>query len=317
MKEKIYIPIKINENDIQISDDNIKEIEKNLDKKILLELVHEEVTSINIQNQKNILAKINETMQKYKIYGIKITSSPDSVDKKNLKFLKKFKVKEIELKIESSNDYILKHIGADFKFEYAKKIAKQIKFLRFALGITVTIGLPESTALDDLNTVKQSIGLKPIHITLIPCQINYNNEVKKLFDENDFEPLSKVQLIERLKESIKLISNAKIKSISIGYEGQHIDDMDIEDFRDLIASDMWYDRIVEMIKSYNVKVKVVEIEVNEADINIVKGIDNCNLNKLKEVYDVELQISKNDKMDKGNYKMKILKTYTDFLDEDN
>ena len=317
MKEKIYIPIKINENDIQISDDNIKEIEKNLDKKILLELVHEDFTSINIQNQKNILAKINETMQKYKIYGIKITSSPDSVDKKNLKFLKKFKVKEIELKIESSNDYILKQIGADFKFEYAKKIAKQIKFLRFALGITVTIGLPESTALDDLNTVKQSIGLKPIHITLIPCQINYNNEVKKLFDENDFEPLSKVQLIERLKESIKLISNAKIKSISIGYEGQHIDDVDIEDFRDLIASDMWYDRIVEMIKSYNVKVKVVEIEVNEADINIVKGIDNCNLNKLKEVYDVELQISKNDKIDKGNYKMKILKTYTDFLDEDN
>ena len=316
MKEKIYIPIKINENKIQISDEIKNEIEKNLDKKILLEFMHDDFTSINIQNQKEILEKVNDLIRKYKIFGVKITSSPDSVDKKNLKLLRKYKVKEIELKIESSNDYILKHIGADFKFEYAKKIAKQIRFLRFALIIRLTIGLPESTVADDLNTVKQSIELKPIHITLIPCQINYNNVVKKLYDEEDFEPLSKVQLVERLKESIKLINNAKIKSISIGYDGQSIDDMDIEKFRDFIASEMWYDRIVEMIKSYNVKVKVVDIEVNEADINTVKGINDCNLNKLRDVYDVELQLSKNDKINKGNYKMKILKTYTDFLDDE-
>ncbi len=316
MKEKIYIPIKINENEIQITDEIIKEVEKNQDKKIILELVHDDFTSINIDNQEKILLKLNGLIKKYKIFEIKITSNPDSVDKKNLKMLKKFKVKEIELVIESSNDYILKHIGVDYKFKYAKKIAKQIKFSRFAIGIKLTIGLPESTVADDLNTVKESIGLKPIHITLIPCQIDYSNVVKNLYEQDEFEPLSKVQLIERLKESIELINKAKIKSISIGEKNQTIDDMSIEQFRGLIASDIWYDRIVEMIKSYNVKVKVVNIEVNKADINFVKGIDDCNLNKLKEIYDVELQVSKNDKINRGNYKMEILKTYTDFLDDD-
>lgn len=59
--------------------------------------------------------------------GIKITSTPDSIDKNNLKLLKKYNVKEIVLVIESSNDYILKNIGVDYKFDTAKKIAKKNK----------------------------------------------------------------------------------------------------------------------------------------------------------------------------------------------
>ena len=66
MKEKIYIPIKINENEIQITDEIIKEVEKNQDKKIILELVHDDFTSINIDNQEKILLKLNGLIKKYK-----------------------------------------------------------------------------------------------------------------------------------------------------------------------------------------------------------------------------------------------------------
>ena len=61
------------------------------------------------------------------------------------------------------------------------------------------------------------------------------------------------------------------------------------------------------------KVKEVEIEVNNLDVDNVKGAENKNLEQLKDVYDVELHVSENNKLAKGNYKMKILKTYTDFL----
>ena len=93
--------------------------------------------------------------------------------------------------------------------------------------------------------------------------------------------------------------------------------MTIQEFRNLLKSEIWYDRIVEMIKSYNVKVKEVEIEVNSKDVQNVRGLKGENLKQLKDVYDVELKILNNDKINEGNYKMKILKTYTDFLDDDN
>lgn len=313
MKEKIYIPIRINEE--ILTDEIAKKLANNKDKKILLEIVDTDFTSINIKKQEEILDQINKVLKEYKAFGIKILSTPDSIDRNNLKLLKKYKVKEIELLIESSNDYILKNIGVDYKFDAAKKVAKKIKSYRFLLSVKTILGLPESTVADDLNTVRQVIKLKPEQVTLTPCNIDYNKNVEKLYDTSEFTPLSKIQLIERLKESIKLITRTKIRNIKIGEDSQSVEEMPMVQFRNLVASEIWYEKIIEMIKSYNVKVKEVEIEVNSSDIDNVKGLNNRNLEQLKDVYDVELHVSENDKLESGNYKMKILKTYTDFLED--
>jgi histone acetyltransferase (RNA polymerase elongator complex component) len=313
MKEKIYIPIRINEE--ILTDEIAKKLANNKDKKILLEIVDTDFTSINIKKQEEILDQINKVLKEYKAFGIKILSTPDSIDRNNLKLLKKYKVKEIELLIESSNDYILKNIGVDYKFDAAKKVAKKIKSYRFLLSVKTILGLPESTVADDLNTVRQVIKLKPEQVTLTPCNIDYNKNVEKLYDTSEFTPLSKIQLIERLKESIKLITRTKIRNIKIGEDSQSVEEMPMVQFRNLVVSEIWYEKIIEMIKSYNVKVKEVEIEVNSSDIDNVKGLNNRNLEQLKDVYDVELHVSENDKLESGNYKMKILKTYTDFLED--
>lgn len=313
MKEKIYIPIRINEE--ILTDEIAKKLANNKDKKILLEIVDTDFTSINIKKQEEILDQINKVLKEYKAFGIKILSTPDSIDRNNLKLLKKYKVKEIELLIESSNDYILKNIGVDYKFDAAKKVAKKIKSYRFLLSVKTILGLPESTVADDLNTVRQVIKLKPEQVTLTPCNIDYNKNVEKLYDTSEFTPLSKIQLIERLKESIKLITRTKIRNIKIGEDSQSVEEMPMVQFRNLVVSEIWYEKIIEMIKSYNVKVKEVEIEVNSSDIDNVKGLNNRNLELLKDVYDVELHVSENDKLESGNYKMKILKTYTDFLED--
>ncbi len=313
MKEKIYIPIRINET--ILTDEIAKKIIQNKGKKVLLDIVDADFTSINIKKQEEILVQISKILKEYKAFGIKILATSDSIEKNNLKLLKKYKVKEIELIIESSNDYILRNIGVDYKFDDAKKVAKKIKSYRFLLSVKTILGLPESTVADDLNTVRQVIKLKPEQITLIPCNADYNKNVERLYEQNEFTPLSKIQLIERLKESIKLITHTKIRNIKIGENNQYIEEMPIVQFRQLVASEIWYEKIIEMIKSYNVKVKEVEIEVNSSDIENVKGLENKNLEQLKDVYDVELHVSKNNKLEKGNYKMKILKTYTDFLED--
>lgn len=313
MKEKIYIPIRIDE---KITDNEIlKEIKNNKDKDVILELVDVDFTSMQIKKQEEILIQLNRIINANRVWGIKIMSTPDSIDKNNLKLLKRYKVKEIELSIESSNDYILKNIGISYRFNDARKIAKKIKSYRFKLDIKVIFGLPESTVADDLNSIRQAIKLKPLQIRLVPCDSDYNTSVQKLYEQEEFKPLSKIQLIERLKESIKLIEATKIKKITIGEEGQVLDEMPIVQFRKLLASEIWYEKIIEMIKSYNVKVKEVEIDVNNEDIEDVKGFENKNLKQLKDVYDVELHVSANDKIKKENYKMKIVKTYTDFLED--
>ena len=241
MKEKLYIPIEIEK--IQDNDNINKIIENNMPAKKIIQIANKDFTSINIERQREILIELNKLIKKYKMYGIKILSDPDSIDKNNLKLLKKYNVKEIELNIQSSNDYILKNIGVEYNFELIKKVTNMIKRFWISLSVKIAIGLPESTLVDDLNTIKQIIKLKPIQISLIPCDVKYNENIKKLYEKKEFIPLSKVQLVERIKEIIKLLRAYRIGKIIIGEDKQYIEEMPISQFRRLVSSEIWYEKI--------------------------------------------------------------------------
>ena len=89
-----------------------------------------------------------------------------------------------------------------------------------------------------------------------------------------------------------------------------------EAFGQLVESAIWYDRILEKIKACNVKVKQIEIKVNPANVNNVVGHKKENTTKLKELYDVDVKIVQDNEIKNGKFEMQVLKTYTDFLEEE-
>lgn len=293
---KLIIPITIKENKAKL---NVEELK---DEKIILDIQNENFSPFNIETQENVL---KQTEQK-NIYGIRITLNSNDVKKQSIKELKKYKLKEVNLLVESTNDYILRNIGSNYDFSKIKKASKIIKHNFIKMNIITVIGLPEATLADDLNTIKQISKLKPKEIIIIACDENYNNKVKELYASNEYEPLSAIQITERLKEVISVAEKAGIKNIKIEEKNN---------IKNNVLESIWYDRIVERIKSYNVKVKEVKIEANPRDIENIKGIKDANLIKLNDTYDVEIKLEENEKIKEGQLKMQILKTYTDFLEE--
>ena len=291
---KVIIPVKIKGNEVE---GNI-----NQEKKAILELKDEKSLVFDIKGQEAILKKL----QDQKVDGIKLTLNPKDITKENLKKLKSYKVKEISLLVESSNDYILRNIGANYNFEKIKQAVKKIKHKFIKLDVLTVIGLPEDTLADDLNTIKQISKLKPKELIIIACDEHYNSSINELYNTNEYEPLSSVQITERLKEVITTAEKFGIKNIKIEERNN---------IKDNVLESIWYDRIVEKIKSYNVKVKEVTIQANPEDVKNIKGLEDANLNKLKETYDVVLNIEENDKIKMGQFKMQILETYTDFLED--
>lgn len=291
---KVIIPVKIKGNEVE---GNI-----NQEKKAILELKDEKSLVFDIKGQEGILKKL----QDQKVDGIKLTLNPKDITKENLKKLKSYKVKEISLLVESSNDYILRNIGANYNFEKIKQAVKKIKHKFIKLDVLTVIGLPEATLADDLNTIKQISKLKPKELIIIACDEHYNSSINELYNTNEYEPLSSVQITERLKEVITTAEKFGIKNIKIEERNN---------IKDNVLESIWYDRIVEKIKSYNVKVKEVSIQANPEAVKNIKGLEDANLNKLKETYDVVLNIEENDKIKMGQFKMQILETYTDFLED--
>ena len=118
-------------------------------------------TGIEEEVQEELLQAAFDFIKQKKVNSIRISTRPDYIDKKILKRLKKYKVKTIELGVQSTNDYILARCQRGHTFEDVKKASKLIRRKHFILGHQMMVGLPESTKLDEINTTKSLIKLKP------------------------------------------------------------------------------------------------------------------------------------------------------------
>ncbi len=280
-------------------------------------------TAIEKEKQEELLKVAYEYVKEGKVESIRISTRPDCIDKETLKRLKQYKVKTIELGVQSANDYILKRANRGHSFEDVKKASKLIRWYGFKLGHQMMIGLPESTRIDEINTAKLLIKLKPKMVRIYPVLVVKNTKLEQEYEEGKYQPLSVVQAIEICKEIVRLFADKNIDIIRVGLQNTNeISDPQNKQsevvagpyhpaFRQLVESAMWYDAIVGKIKKLNVKVKEVEVTVNPIDANNVIGHKKENVLKLKDTYDVDLILKQDEKIKQGKSKIKVTKTYID------
>ena len=284
-------------------------------------------TGIEEKVQNELLEVANEYIDNGKVGSIRISTRPDYIDKDILKRLKKYRVKTIELGVQSSNGYILAKCQRGHTFEDVKKASKLIRWHGFILGHQMMIGLPESTKLDELNTAKQLIKLKPKIVRIYPVLVIKDTRLAEEYENGEYIPLTLEQAVERSKEVMQLFNKAKIEVIRLGLQNtEEISSPEEKKsqvlagpyhpaFRQLVESRMWYDEIVSKIKQYNVKVMQVLITAHPENINNIIGHKKENILKLKEIYDVDVILKPDKTMKKGKFEIEVEKTYEDVLEE--
>ena len=316
-----------------------KENQENLDTQKLEEIIEKHLKRVDENThvevaflgtdftnlEENIQEELLEVLQKYikkgEIDSIRVSIRPNNITKKKLKMLKKYKVKTIELEVNSCNEYILKKIGMNYSLNNIKKAARMIRFFRFKLASQMMIGLPESTKIDDINTAKTLLKLKITAISINPVLVIKNTSLEKEYQEKNYKPLAVVQALETCKELVKIFEEKNIEIFAIGFEplDTEIDQEEFSEkviagpfhpaFRELVESGLWYDAIVNKIKKLNAKVMEVEVTVNPQDVNNVIGYKQENIEKLKNTYDVDLIVTQDENMRQGKSKIEITKIF--------
>ena len=284
-------------------------------------------TGIEIEKQEEFLQTAYKYIEQGKIESIRISTRPDYIDRKILKRLKKYKVKTIELGVQSANDYILKRCRRGHTFEDVKKASRLIRWYGFKLGHQMMVGLPESTRLDEINTAKELIKLKPKMVRIYPVLVIKNTKLEKEFLEEKYIPLTVIQAVETCKELVAMFNNKKVEVIRVGLQNtDEITDPEAEEsevvagpyhpaFRQLVESGLWYDTIVAKIKQLNVKVKKVQVTVNPQDANNVIGHKRENIEKLKEVYTLDLVVKQSQDIKPGKIEVEVIEKYPEFLED--
>lgn len=306
----------------KIIEEHLKYVKEN--SKVEIAFFGGSFTGIKEEKQVELLEAAYEYIKQKKADSIRISTRPDYIDKETLKRLKKYKVKTIELGVQSANDYILNKAGRGHTFEDVKKASRLIRFYGFDLGHQMMVGLPESTKLDEINTAKALIKLKPKMVRIYPVLVIKNTKLEKDYNDGNYKALTIVQAVEVCKELVKMFAKKNIEVIRIGLQptdtitepsspnSEVVAGPFHPAFRQLVESGMWYDVIVEKIKKLNTKVKEVVVAVNPIDVNNVVGQKRENINNLKEIYDVDLIVKGDEKIKQGKSKIEITKIYEDF-----
>lgn len=175
-------------------------------------------TAIEVEKQVELLEAAYEYIKEKKINSIRISTRPDYIDKEILKRLKKYKVKTIELGVQSSNNFILEKAKRGHTFEDVKKASKLIRRHRFILGHQMMIGLPESGLPDDMKTAEDLAKLKPKIMRIYPVLVIKGTELEKEYNEGKYRPLNVPQAIEMCKDVYYYLNKKKIKVIRIGLQ---------------------------------------------------------------------------------------------------
>ncbi len=80
------------------------------------------------------------------------------------------------------------------------------------------VGLPESTALDEVTTAKNLIKLKPKIVRIYPVLVIKGTKLEEEYRNNEYIPLTVNQAVERCKEIVTLFNKKNIRVIRIGLQ---------------------------------------------------------------------------------------------------
>lgn len=280
------------------------------------------LTNIKENEVEKFLKEANKQMEEKNLEKLHISIEPQMVTKQFLQMLKRYNVITVELEVKIANNYILRKYKSKFQVEDIKNATKLIKRSRMYTGYQLMVGFPDSTKIDEMESAKLLMRFRPKSITIYPVLVIAGTELAESYKNNEYEPLTLPQAIERCKDLIYMFNKKRIKSISIGSISEnnmkkYEKEIEIiagpanKEFTQLVEDSIWYDSIVGKIKKYNNKIKEIKVEVHPTNVNNVLGYEKENINKLKELYSVEIQVTPNEKIKPGRSEMKILTIYED------
>lgn len=287
---------------------------KEHDKKVEVAFFGGSFTGIDVNIQEELLSAAYEFIKKEKVDSIRISTRPDYISQDILNLLKKYNVKTIELGVQSANDFVLQKARRGHTFEDVKKASKLIRKNGFILGHQMMVGLPESSQKDEIETAKKLIKLKPKIVRIYPVLVIKGTKLADDYLDGTYKPNTLEQAVETSAILLKMFSKKKIDVIRIGLQStDEICNPENENsqvvagpyhpaFRQLVESRICYDEFSKKIRDLNNRVKVVKVNVNGNMINNFVGHKKENIKRIKEIYNVDVVVERDDKV-KG-YKMK-------------
>ena len=250
--------------------------------------------------QEEFLKVAYEFIKEKKVESIKLSTRPDYINEENLELLKRYRVRCIELGVQSMADDVLYASKRGHTAQDVKVASKLIKKYKFELGHQIMIGLPNSTEEKEIYTIKECLKLKPDVIRIYPVYVLKDSKLYDMAINKEYMPLTLEEAIERTKKVYEECVKHKVNVIRIGLqttEEINEDNMNIlgpvcDNYKERILSSIAKDELckkVSKLKKYN-KVNII---VPEKTKNFVIGNKKENIEYFEKELNTIIHVKSN------------------------
>jgi len=222
---------------------------------------------------------------RYGLYGIRMSTRPDYINEEILNILSDYKVKTIELGVQSMNDDVLFYNRRGHKAYDTKAASKLIKSKGYDLILQMMTGMYKDSYEKDLYTAKEIIKLKPDGVRIYPTVVVKDTLLCELYNKGEFIPFSLSDTINLCSEIITMFEDNGIDIIRTGlYSDDDFTKNDIvagpyhPAFGELCQSRIFYDKAFKLIKNNS----DIIIYVPKGCVSKMRGQKNENIRRLCE-----------------------------------
>lgn len=249
-------------------------------------------TGLPIKIQEKYLSIAKPYVESGVINGIRISTRPDYIDEENLRLLKYFGVKTIELGAQSLDDEVLLRCKRGHTAGDVTLASEMIIRFGFALGLQMMIGLPGDSPQKSMATAQKIIALGAKETRIYPCLVINDTELAREYANGLFTPYDLEIAIRLSAELVLMFEKAEVKVIRLGLHrseelqaGAMIAGPYHNSFKELVMTEIWNRIFVSGMNE--IHSESIHLYVKPSELNFAVGYEaknkNMLLNKFRQV----------------------------------
>lgn len=230
--------------------------------------------------------------------GVRMSTRPDYINGEVLELCSRYRVRTIELGLQSSSDEVLRLNERGHKFEHTVRAASLIKQSGISLGLQMMVGMYGSTPQTDIDTAYAAAKLEPECVRIYPTLTLDGTRLAELYANGEYKPYDMKTAVDTTDKIMQVFEERGIEIIRVGL---HSDESLTEDgniiagpyhpaFRELVLSKRHRDRIETEIAERGLSDCVHEVIASRSEVSAIIGHKRSNAEYFKEKYNIMLKV---------------------------
>ena len=175
-------------------------------------------TGIGRPEMTRLLTRANEYIDADKCESIRISTRPDYIDEEILKLLKQYRVRTIELGIQSMDDGVLAaslrgHMAAD-----TRRACRLIRQYGFELVGQMMLGLPGADETSETETARAICDMGAVGARIYPTVVFRGTALAEMAARGEYTPLVEETAVARTAAALSVFIERGIPVIRIGLQ---------------------------------------------------------------------------------------------------